>query len=159
MRLSIAWVLALPIVACNMPLGPMISAQQAAQELNMDARFGRGEFTLDRIAPAARKEFEAHHRAWGSGVRVADVELAGSRPQGDHDVDIFVRFAWYRMEDQELRSTTLKQGWREKNGGWELVAEERADGDVGLLGEQVVYQTPPGGHEPAQFPTVHLGAD
>jgi hypothetical protein len=146
------------ITACGMPLGPLVSAQQTAQEFNLDARFGRSEVAIDRVAPTARDEFAAHHRAWGGGVHVADVEMSGSRPKGDHDMDIFVRFAWYRTADQELRSTMIKQDWREKAGSWLLVAEERVEGDIGLLGEQIVYQTPPGQREPSMFPTIRLGA-
>jgi hypothetical protein len=68
------------------------------------------------------------------------------------------RVAWYRPEQQELRLTTLKQGWRNQNG-WQLVAEQCVEGDVGLLGEPVVYQAPEEVRSPAQFPTVRLGGD
>jgi hypothetical protein len=75
----------------------------------------------------------------------------------DHDVDVIVRVAWYRPEQQELCTTTLKQVWRAKNG-WQLVSEERLDGEIGLLGEPVVYQAPAVDRAPAQFPTVRLGS-
>ncbi len=140
------------------PSAPLMTAQQAAQEFNMDARFGRGEVATERIVPDAREAFAAHHRAWGGTVRLADVELAGARPRGLHDTDIFVRFAWYRVDDEELRTTTLKQAWHEQNGSWQLASEERLDGDIGLIGEHVVYETP-GPKEPAVFPTIHLGAN
>ena len=144
--------------ACAMPPGPLASAQEAAQELNLDARFGRTEIAMDHVAPSARDAFTAHHRAWGTGVRVADVELAGMRAHGDHDVEILVHVAWYRPEEQELHSTTLKQGWNDKNG-WQLTTESRIDGDVGLIGEAIVFEAPPGGERPpAQFPTVRLGS-
>jgi hypothetical protein len=156
------WTTALAITfagtACAMPPGPLASAQEAAQELNLDARFGRTEIAMDHVAPPARDAFSAHHRAWGTSVRVADVELAGMRAHGEHDVEILVRVAWYRPEEQELHITTVKQGWSDKNG-WQLVNETRLDGDVGLLGEPVVFETPPAGERaPVQFPTVRLGA-
>jgi hypothetical protein len=153
------FVLALGVLAtaCNSPLGPVMTAQQAAQEFNMDARFGRGDVPVDRIDPALREEFAAHHHGWGSSVRLADMELAGSRPHGDRDVDVFVRFAWYRTSELELRSTTVRQVWREKVGNWQLVSEERTDGDVGLLGEPVVYQAPPEEPEHRVFPSITLG--
>ena len=122
--------LALAATACAMPPGPIASAQEAAQELNLDARFGRTEIAMDHVAPAARDAFTAHHRAWGTSVRIADVELAGVRAHGEHDVDILVHVAWYRPEEQELHLTTLKQGWNDKNG-WQLASEARIDGDVG----------------------------
>ncbi|MGH7270725.1 MAG: hypothetical protein ACREJ3_09870 [Polyangiaceae bacterium] len=157
MRAVIALALLVSAAGCLLPSSPVMSAQQAAQEMNLNARFGRRELVMDSVAPAARDAFAAHHSAWGSAVRIADVGLAGSRAKGDNDVDIFVRVSWYREQDQELRSTLLKQGWHEKAGSWQLVSEARSDGDMGLLGEPVVYEKPPVARAPAQFPTVVLG--
>jgi hypothetical protein len=159
MRWTTALAFAFAGTACAMPPGPLASAQEAAQELNLDARFGRTEIAMDHVAPPARDAFTAHHRAWGTSVRVADVELAGMRAHSEHDVEILVRVAWYRPEEEELHITTVKQGWKDKNG-WQLVDESRLDGDVGLLGETVVFQAPPeSSHPPAQFPTVRLGGE
>jgi hypothetical protein len=124
--------------------------------LNLDARFGRTEIAMDHVAPPARDAFTAHHRGWGTSVRVADVELAGMRAHSEHDVEILVRVAWYRPEEQELHMTTVKQGWNDKNG-WQLVTEARIEGDVGLLGETVVFEAPPAERASPQFPTVRLG--
>ena len=118
--------------------------QQTAQDFNIDARFGRNEMLLEQVAPAEREEYALHHRAWGTEVRVADVEIAGMKSHGDKDVDVVVRVAWYRPEQQELRSTTLKQRGTPKGTGWQLVAEKRVDGDIGLLGEAVVIEAPDG---------------
>ncbi len=152
----LAWSGALVLGGCPAPPTALARAQQAAQEFNQDVRFGRSELMMEHIAPAARDDFTAHHRAWGTGVRLADLELAGIRPRGDHELHVIVRIAWYRPEEQELRTTTLEQEWSDKNG-WQLVAEKRLDGDIGLLGEQVVYEVPGASKPPAQFPTVHLG--
>jgi hypothetical protein len=134
----------------------MARVREAAQELNLNARFGQNELVMEHVAPDSRDAYGARHRAWGSGVRVADVELSGLRSKGDHDVDVYVRVAWYRLEQEELLSTTVRQRWHDA-GGWQLVTEERVDGDMGLLGETVVFQAPPGGRTPARFPTVRLG--
>jgi hypothetical protein len=158
MRCTTALAIAFAGTACAMPPGPLASAQEAAQELNLDARFGRTEVAMDKVAPPARDAFAAHHRAWGTGVRVADVELAGMHAHSEHDVEILIRVAWYRPDEQELHLTTLKQGWNDKNG-WQLTSETRIDGDVGLIGEAVVFEgPPPGDRAPAQFPTVRLGS-
>lgn len=143
-------------VGCAPPQGSLASVQEAAQELNLDARFGRSEIAMDHVAPDARQDFAARHRGWGTSVRIADVELAGMHARSEHDVDVLVHVAWYRPEQQELRLTTLKQGWRDKNG-WQLVMEQRLDGDVGLLGEPVVFEGPPVERSLPQFPTVRLG--
>jgi len=157
MRWTATLAIALVGTACAMPPGPLASAQEAAQELNLDARFGRTQIAMDKVAPPARDSFTAHHRGWGTSIRVADVELAGMRAHSEHEVEILVRVAWYRPEEQELHQTTLKQGWSDKNG-WQLVDESRVDGDIGLIGETVVFEgPPPSDRAPAQFPTVRLG--
>jgi hypothetical protein len=140
---------------CAPPQGSLASAQEAAQELNQDSRFGTSLVAMDHVAPEAKADYEAKHRGWGSAVRIADVEVAGMKKRGEHDVDVLVHVAWYTLSQQELRNTTLKQDWKEK-GGWNLVAEERVDGDFGLLGEPVVVAAPDVERPPAQFPTVHL---
>jgi hypothetical protein len=143
------------LAACPAPPNSLARAAQTAQEFNLDSRLG-GALQMDRVAPDERTPYAAAHRGWGTGVRVADVELAGMQPRGDHDVDVLVRVAWYRPEDQQLRSTTLQQSWHDKPEGWQLVNEHRIDGEIGLLGEPVVYAAPQA-RSPAQFPTVRLG--
>jgi hypothetical protein len=157
MRSHSAVVLAFAALAgCAPPQGSLASAQEAAQELNQDSRFGNSEIAMDKVAPDARDTYAAHHRGWGSTVRIADVEMAGMRPKGEHAVDVLVRVAWYRPEQQELRSTTIRQAWKDKNG-WQLMTEERVDGDFGLLGEPVIVEAPAEARPPAQFPTLRLG--
>jgi hypothetical protein len=153
--------LLVPVLAgCPMPTTGIAAAQQTAQDFNMDARLGRNESLIEQVAPTERDEYALHHRAWGNGVRIADVEFGGMKKHGDQDVDIVVRITWYRPEQQELRNTTLKQQWHPKGIGWELLAEQRVDGDIGLLGEQVVIEAPPAPKGPSQFPTVRLtGSD
>jgi hypothetical protein len=156
MRIPTVALLALPLVACAAH-NPIASVQEAAQELNEEARFGRTDIAMDRVAVAAREEYSAHHKGWGTNVRIADVEVAGMNAKGDHDVDILVRVSWYRTNEADLRLTTLKQSWHDKSG-WRLATEKRDDGDLGLLGEQVVFASPDEQRAPAQFPTVRLGA-
>ena len=144
-------------VACAAPPTNFARAQQIAQDFNVDSRFGRGEQVSDHIAPAARDEYAAGHRRWGSEVHLADIEIAGMKPKGERDLIVFVRVAWYMTRDQELHSTTLEQTWRDQAGGWQLVAEQRHEGDIGLLGERIVYEAPATPHQAAQFPTIRLG--
>lgn len=152
-----AWLLGLPLLgACALPPTGLQRAQQTAQDFNTDTRFGRGDLVMTRVDAPARELYAKHHAAWGSGVRVADVEMAGVKAHGDADVDVFVRVAWYRMDQQELRSTTLKQAWHSKSDAWMLVSEERFEGDPGLLGDTVVTETPAEPRPAPQFPTVRL---
>jgi hypothetical protein len=143
------------LVGCPAPPTALARAQQAAQEFNQDMRFGRNQLALEHVAPAMRDAFASHHRAWGQGVRLADIEISGLRPRSDHELDVIVRVGWYRPEEQELRTTTLEQKWRDAEG-WQLVGETRLEGDVGLLGESVVYEQPSAPRSRSQFPTVRL---
>lgn len=144
------------LAACALPPTGVQRAQQTAQDFNLDSRFGRDDLALSRVDPKVRDEYAEHHKAWGAGIRIADIEMAGFKPHGDTDVEVFVRVAWYRMDQQELRTTTLKQAWHSASEDWLLVSEQRADGDPGLLGDPVVVETPPGPRPNPQFPTVQL---
>ncbi len=148
--------LAAPLVACPAPATALARAQETAQEFNLNTRFGRNEIAIDSVAKSARETFMEQHHGWGTNVRLADIEVAGMHSTGEGTVDVIVRATWYRPEEQELRTTTLKQSWRDQNG-WQLIAERRTEGDVGLLGEPVVYQAPQEARTPAQFPTIRLG--
>jgi hypothetical protein len=145
------------MAACAMPPTGVQRAQQTAQDFNLDSRFGRSDLVLSRVEPDSRDEYSAHHKAWGSAIRVADIEMAGMKPHGDADVDVFVHVAWYRMSEQELKQTTIKQHWHSKTDAWLLSSESRLDGDLGLLGEPVLLQAPSEPRPPPQFPTIHLG--
>jgi hypothetical protein len=136
-------------------------AQEAALELNLNARFGRMEMAAERISPKARDQFFERRRAWGGSVRVADYDLTGLKITGEDDAESYVKIAWYRANEGDLRVTTLKQKWHsDAKGDWKLTEEQRIDGDLGLLGEPVVV--PAGGPvttpRRSQFPTIYLGS-
>jgi hypothetical protein len=156
-RMFVLALCAAPVAACFSQQTPMAKAQETTQEFNLDMRYGRTESAIEHVAPAARDDFAAHHRAWGNGVRIAELEVTGMRPRGDHDVDVTVNVAWYRPDQQDLRTTTVKQHWHDQSG-WQLVNEERLDGDIGLLGETVIVERPAQTGPAPQFPTVRLGA-
>jgi hypothetical protein len=144
------------LVGCMTPPSLGARAQEAANEMNTQTRFGRIEIAVDSVLPDKREAFVKRRRAWGNRVRIADIELAGVRLQGDKDADVMVRVAWYRVDEQELRTTTLEQRWKTSRGEWKLSDERRADGDIGLIGEQV-YIERPADTGPVQFKTVHIG--
>src|SRR5271165_5973496 len=83
------------LAGCPAPPTALARAQQVAQEFNQDARFGRDELMLEHVAPSARDAFVARHRGWGTTVRIADLELAGTRSPGEHELIVLVRVAWY----------------------------------------------------------------
>lgn len=158
-------VLAFPfaLAACPVAPSPQAKLQEAASEMNVNARFGRMEMAVERIAPKEREEWAKHHKGWGGKIRIADSELSGSHMTAEGEADVTVKVAWYRVEDQELRVTTLKQKWKDVNGDWKLVAEGWVEGDVGLLGEAPPpMPAAPGTNAPpsrAQFPTIRIGGE
>ncbi len=151
--------LSIGLLGC--PVGhqsPPARAQEAATELNVNSRFGRMELAAERVAPTAREAFLQRRKAWGGAVRVADYELAGLKMKGSDDAELFIKIAWYRIDQGDLRVTLLKQKWHDFKGDWKLVDESRAEGDVGLIGETMPAPTSeaqPRGH--AHFPTIRLG--
>jgi hypothetical protein len=153
---ALAFAFLLPACPLGQQSGPA-RAQEAARELNVNARFGRMELASEHVAPKAREAFFQRRRTWGGAIRVADYEMAGMRMQGEEDAEMFVRIAWYRIDEGDLHVTTLRQKWHDFKGDWRLVEETRSDGDIGLLGEPIVTVAPPEGRKNAHFPTVRLG--
>jgi|GEM_PF-637127 len=136
-------------------------AQEAALELNLNARFGRMEMAAEHISPKARDGFFERRRAWGGSVRVADYDLTGLKIIGEDDAESYVKIAWYRANEGDLRVTTVKQKWHsDAKGDWKLTEEQRVDGDVGLLGEPPAAPTAASTAAPrrSQFPTIYLGS-
>ncbi len=159
----VAALLSLPALGC--PLGGQSKparAQEAALELNLNARFGRMELAAERVSPKARDQFFDRRKAWGGNVRVADYDLTALRMlKGEEDAETYVKVAWYRANEGDLRVTTIKQKWHDFKGDWKLTEEARVDGDLGLLGEPPAPAPAGAASAPAkrsQFPTVYLGA-
>jgi hypothetical protein len=145
------------LAACFGQTGPA-KMQEAAIELNVNARFGRMELASERVAPKGRQDFFGHRQGWGGRVRVADTEVSGLKMTGDEDAEVTVRVAWFRPDEGELHVTVLRQAWHDFKGDWKVVSEQRTDGDIGLLGERVVAAPDaPRERTNAQFPTVRIG--
>ncbi len=150
--------LPLVFVAClNQQTGGAL-VQQTAQELNVNARFGRMELASESVAPTYREHFTELRKDWGNNVRVADTELAGLQMKTPLEAVVLVRVAWFKIDQGDLRGTTVKQVWRQLKGSWLLASEERNGGDLGLLGERIETLVPEGPRQHAQFPTVRIGA-
>ena len=151
-------VLVFPLLAAclNQPTSGAL-VQQTAQELNVNTRFGRLELASENVAPTYRDRFAELHREWGGNVRIADTELSGLTMKGPEEALVLVRVAWFKVDEGDLRGTTVKQSWKSQKGTWLLASEERGSGDLGLLGERVETLTPDGPRAHAQFPTVRIG--
>jgi hypothetical protein len=157
--LTLGFGLALPLVSCMMPPQGAALMQQTAQEFNFDLRFGRMELAIEQVASKYSDEFMKHHRGWGGAVHITDAETVGMRMRTPENYDISVRVGWYRADEGELHQTLLKQHWHLYPKGWQLDGEDRLEGDIGVLGENVQILAPDTPTRPSQFPTVRLGTD
>lgn len=165
-RFATVALLALPLLGCPvMHQSPGARAQEAANELNVNSRFGRMELASENVSPKAKDAFLEHRRGWGAKIRVADYELGGIKlAKNEEEADVWVKVAWYRVDEGDLHQTTLKQKWKDVKGAWLLVEESRSDGDLGLIGDEPARaadaatasakNAPP---RNVQFPTIRLG--
>ena len=164
MRTRFAFVVSLFLFAPGCLLGGQSKparAQEAALELNLNARFGRMELAAEHVAPKARDAFYEKRKGWGTTIRVADYDMTGLRMlHNDEDAETVVRVAWFRASENDLRTTTVKQKWHDFKGDWKLTEEARLDGDLGLLGDAAPPKAAANEAGPArraQFPTITLG--
>ncbi len=146
-------------LACMMPPQGAALVQQTAQHFNFDMRFGRTEIAGEQVAAKYQEEFAKKHRGWGGAIHVTDAETVGMKMRGQDNADVTVRVAWYRADEGELKTTVVKQKWHLYPAGWRVEGEDRLDGDIGALGENVEIVQPETVTHTAQFPTVRLGTD
>lgn len=148
---AFAALLALSAGACTAPQLPSAHVSEVARQAGVAARFGRMDVAAGYSAPSNLKAFAERRAAWGKQLRVVDIELARLSMLSPEEADVWLQVAWVRMGEGLLRSTEVRQRWRNPGGGWKLFEEQREAGDVGLLGENVLVLRP--AVAPSQFPT------
>lgn len=120
------------LAACGAPSKAQ-RVQEAAYDLNMGLRFGRMDVALERVAQTERRNFVERHRAWNGQIRIVDVELSGMDLR-DNDAEVYLVVAWQRLDGTVMRSTVVKQKFKDsRSSGWVLVGEEAVQGDQGLF--------------------------
>lgn len=124
------------LAGCFSPPNAAQRLSDAAVEMNTATRFGRMDIAMEHVGAAARADFAERHAAWGGGVRVVDLELGGFELTQRDEAEVLVSVAWQRPDESTLRVTRIAQRWRDDRGRWQLIEEERKDGDAGLLGER-----------------------
>lgn len=149
----------LGLAACFSPPSAGQRLSDAAVEMNSATRFGRMDIAIEHVGDAARADFARRHAAWGGGVRVVDLEMGGFDLVKRDEAEVLVNVAWQRPDESTLRVTRIAQRWRDESGRWQLVGEERKDGDPGLLGEKApaAGKTAPGDATAADQPPPRLG--
>ena len=152
---AILAVVACCLGGCFAPPSTTQKVTDAARELNVNSRFGRMDMAASYAAPAARQSFIERRVAWGSEVRVMDVELARlDLDKDDRRALVEIVVSWMRIDESRLRATRVAQVWREEDGNWQLTREKRVAGDVGLFGEHVEVARRE--VRDVQFPTMTL---
>ncbi len=127
---------------CVANLTPIQRAQDAANDFTTAARFGRMDIALERVSHEDRVRFAERHAAWGSTVRVVDCDILGVRLTDRTHAEVALAVSWQRVDESEMRVTQIAQHWGDHKGAWLLDSEQRASGDVGLLGEKTVVFRP-----------------
>jgi hypothetical protein len=146
---------AVVLFGCGSALTPGQRVQDAAHNLSVAMRFGRMDVAMESVTRAERDQFVKRHARWGTGIRILDCELVGVSIRDKDHADVSLAVGWQRVEESEVRSTQIAQKWKDEKGTWVLASEERASGDVGLLGEHVAVIRPPSGQD-VQFRTITI---
>jgi hypothetical protein len=139
---------------CIRNMTPIQRAQDAANDFTTAARFGRMDVALEHVSPQDRERFVKQHASWGSNVRIVDCDIMGVRLAKEDRAEVALSVSWQRVDESEMRVTHLAQKWRDRRGTWLLESEERAAGDVGLLGEPTTVVRPSA--RPVQFESITI---
>jgi hypothetical protein len=135
--------LALGCLGGCMPIGaPSQQIADTARDVNVATRFGRMDVAMEHLTDAHRTEFIRSHADWGKEIRVLDIEVSQLQLKTPESAEVLVDVNWVRMDEGLLRSTRVKQTWSSEGHDWQIDSEERASGDMGLLGENVVVLRP-----------------
>ncbi len=130
------------LAACMPAATSARKVSDVARDVNVATRFGRMDVAIEHTAEAHRPEFMRQRADWGKEIRILDVEITKLEMKDEDSAEVFVDVGWVRMSEGLLRSTRVKQDWRSEENDWQLAAEERLSGDLGLLGEPVVVLRP-----------------
>jgi len=142
------------MAACIGNMTPVQRAQDAANDFTTATRFGRMDVALERVSREERDKFLRRHAAWGTSVRIVDCDILGVRLTDKDHAEVMMSVSWHRVDESEMRVTQIAQHWQDRRGAWLLDSEERAGGDVGLLGEPTTALHP--STRPVQFETITI---
>jgi hypothetical protein len=154
MRVIFLSAILLSAAGCMGNFSPGQRVQDAANDLSTATRFGRMDIALERVSRSGRDRFVRGHATWGSSLRIVDCDIVGMRLTDKAHADVMVAVSWNRLDQSEMRVTQLAQHWSDHHGAWLLDNEERASGDVGLLGEAATVVRPNQG--PVQFESITI---
>jgi hypothetical protein len=144
-------------LGCNTLAAQRRTVHDEAQELNVASRFGRLDVASQLAAPEAQRVFLERRKAWGSEIRVLDLQISHVQMKDQDNAEVTLQVDWTRPTEGLLRSTWLQQTWSSKNEGpWRLESEHQVEGDRGLFGEKAKAKHLTPNHD-TQFQTRSLG--
>lgn len=126
-------VLTLAAAGCFTPATPEARVLEVAQEVKMATRFGHVEVALEHVAPAARESYVTRHAVWASDLRIVDVELVGLTVEDRAHADVELAVHWQANDEAVVRTTNVRQRFRDEGGAWLLESETHARGDAELF--------------------------
>jgi hypothetical protein len=122
------------LAGCWNPGSPTQRLAESAYDMNTATRFGRMDVALEHVGGEAREAFAKKHSGWGKSVRIVDLEFGGmSLKNKGSEAEVFVTVSWQRLDEADVRVTSIAQRWTDVRGTWSLMAEEEKGGDAGLL--------------------------
>jgi len=120
--------------ACFAPTTPEARVLEVAQEMKMATRFGQVEVAIEHVDAPARADYVARHAIWASELRIVDVELVGVEVQPDNaHADVELAVAWQANDEATVRTTNVRQRYRDDHGAWRLQTETAGRGDGELF--------------------------
>jgi hypothetical protein len=121
--------------SCIAPPSPAERLAYSATELNAATRFARMDIALGMVAKDAQSDFMARHAPWHTELRIVDVEVQGMRLLTSDSAEVQLFVAWHRLDETNMRGSSVVQRWTQDREGWMLAEEMRVGGAPGIFGE------------------------
>lgn len=135
-RARLLTLIALGLGGCITPANPSQRLAESAYDMNTATRFGRMDVALEHVGSQEKEAFARRHSAWGRSIRIVDLELGGmSFKKKNTEAEVLVTVTWQKLDEADVRVTSLTQRWADLRGTWSLQAEAEKGGDTGLLVE------------------------
>lgn len=129
--------LLLGVAACWTPASAQQRLSESANEMNSATRWGRMDVAIDLVGEKSREAFSKSHARWGRSLRIIDLEFDGLNLQKEgKEAEVIVSVSWQKLDDPDVRITSVAQHWAELRGKWALISEEEKGGDKGLLQDE-----------------------
>ena len=125
------------LAACYAPVAPSQRLTESAFDMNSATRWGRMDVAMEHVGAEAREAFGKQHARWGRSIRIVDLEFNGmSLKNKGSEAEVIVTLSWQRLDEADVRMTSIAQRWVDLRGKWSLLSEDEKSGDGGLLDEE-----------------------